>query len=268
MSTESSFADRLYSVGQYLYRGPLKPVVRKSGAERAYKRLLVHLMKRQTISVGEVAATFAIDTPEELFHLKNNFKKERKTLHEFVSNIQPDDVVYDIGANVGVYACLAGKKVIDGSTVAFEPASYNAAKISQNADANDVEVDVHEVALSRSNGEAEFVMDERGVAGSGHGSLKEQTNKSLMIKIRTGNSLVERGECPAPTVVKIDVEGAELEVIEGLDHSLEDPRCREIFVEVHPDHVPPSTVQERLEELGFQVSDGEATNRTHLYGSK
>jgi hypothetical protein len=49
----------------------------------------------------------------------------------------------------------------------------------------------------------------------------------------TGDSLVQKESVPEPTVMKIDVEGAEVRVLRGLEATLRNSECRLIFCEVH-----------------------------------
>jgi hypothetical protein len=56
----------------------------------------------------------------------------------------------------------------------------------------------------------------------------------LPVPVATADSLVESGEIPAPTIVKLDVEGAEGEVLAGMKGLLSsDAKPRHLFVELH-----------------------------------
>ncbi len=53
------------------------------------------------------------------------------------------------------------------------------------------------------------------------------------VKVTTGDQLIAFKKVSPPNVIKIDVEGFELEVLQVLEHTLRSPQCRAVFVEVH-----------------------------------
>jgi FkbM family methyltransferase len=63
----------------------------------------------------------------------------------------------------------------------------------------------------------------RGAGGAG----------GIEVMLERGDTLVEGGQVAAPHVIKIDVEGHELEVLFGLQEVLKRPSLKHIFIEVH-----------------------------------
>jgi FkbM family methyltransferase len=184
----------------------------------------------------------------------DRFALERRGIEHVLTHLRPDDVVFDVGAMFGLYTALAGQNLPDGSVVAFEPYPENIAALERTIELNDLSnVSVHEVALGDANGSAEFespslayqaerlahVRDQRA-RGAGRPSLpdEDELSESRIVRFtaetRTGDSLVETGATPRPTVVKIDVEGAEALVVEGMRETLASDACRCLVCEVHP----------------------------------
>jgi hypothetical protein len=64
---------------------------------------------------------------------------------------------------------------------------------------------------------------------------------------------VETPDVPVPTVVKIDVEGAEVAVLDGLSGTLADGATRLVYCEIHRDQVADADVVDRLRPHGFEV---------------
>ena len=131
----------------------------------------------------------------------------------------PGAVFYDVGANVGFLSIIAAHLVGPTGTVyAFEPVPENAAAIRHNSSANGFQnIQVIEVAVTHHSGTGELAL----AAYSGGAVLAEVAKPpdwSGMLQVRLGSidDLVELEGLKAPSFVKIDVEGAELGVLEGM----------------------------------------------------
>jgi FkbM family methyltransferase len=128
----------------------------------------------------------------------------------FLANIRPGDVVFDIGANVGFYTLLASKLAAHGSVVAFEPLPRNLALLERHLRLNEVcNVRVLPIAVSSQSGTARFAAAHNPAMGglTDSGDL-EVTTASL-------DALIANGAIPRPSFLKIDVEGAEHDVLTG-----------------------------------------------------
>ena len=151
---------------------------------------------------------------------------------ELLATISQGDIVWDVGANVGYYTQLIATKVDrSGQVIAFEPFSNNFQKLSERT--RDLEnVSCYELALGLKNSSGFGVLgtDELGATNSVTNDKK--SDDSVPIKIFTGDDLIGDG-IHQPDVIKIDVEGAELDVLKGLSNYLETANRLFIFVEVH-----------------------------------
>ena len=76
------------------------------------------------------------------------------------------------------------------------------------------------------------------------------------MEIAQGDELVAAEKLPTPRAVKIDVEGYEHSVIQGLRHTLSEPACEMICCEIHPSMLPsgikPEAVLSLVDSLGFK----------------
>lgn len=268
MSLRSTLGSGLYRFGQLLNVGPIRKAGEATRLDALYVRSLASLVDTYTVEVGGVSAEFLVDTRAELFHLHRNTGSEAEVVRRLLSDLRADDVFFDVGANVGVYSCLAAK-VTDESVVAVEPYRKNATKVTANARLNGVDVDVRQVALAATNGTRSFRVDDRAVAGAGRGSLASTGGDgSLVVETVRGDDLVENRRGPPPTVLKIDVEGTEIAVLDGFEEALSRESCRLVFCEVHPRQVDPRVVRERLEAHGFAVTPVGDARRIHLRAAK
>lgn len=141
------------------------------------------------------------------------------------------DCVWDVGANVGYYTRLFSEQVgANGQVFAFEPSPVNFKQLCTACTGLD-NVTLLQAGLGREDykGSLQQGADELGATSR----IVEDASKGIVVDIRSGASLVRSGEVSLPNAVKIDVEGYELEVIEGLGEHLQQAGLRLIGVEVH-----------------------------------
>ena len=171
--------------------------------------------------------------------------------------IGSDSVVWDIGANVGLYTrqfVEAGAR----SVVAFEPAPESVATL-QKEFAGSTTVKVMPVALASAGGVAAFSSDGSSVTNS----LVEGCDDSrptVEVRVMRADEVVREFNLDMPTVMKIDVEGYEVDVIRGMGTILDSPKLRHVFVEVHFRalnrrglDVGPTEIVSRLQAAGFKI---------------
>ncbi|WP_440010475.1 FkbM family methyltransferase [Halomicrococcus sp. SG-WS-1] len=198
--------------------------------------------------VGDVEVAFRADSPDEFRHYRT-LVDERPVLADLLGRLEPDDTVFDVGAYVGTYTCFAAAALPDGQVVAFEPREAKAARVEANLAHNGATADVRREALTDESGEGAMATD--GVA-------QLSTDGTESVTMRRGDALVEAGEVPPPDVLKVDVEGAEVDALHGLAATLARPACRLVYCEVHPtlldaDGASEADVREVLNDCGFTV---------------
>jgi len=171
----------------------------------------------------------------------------------FLARMRSGDVFYDIGAFRAAYAACAQTRFSDAIRVhLFEPVPRNVAVI-------------REIVLL--NGFTGFTINPLAVGDDNclSGSVSE-TNSMLSPGIATGENLIPAitlddyiGQgAPPPTIIKIDVEGFELQVLRGARGCLERHRPR-LWLEIHPDLLAtqdrcPDDAFNFLTELGYAIS--------------
>ena len=136
---------------------------------------------------------------------------ERETQQAFRMLIGRGSVVLDVGANVGFFTLLAATRTgPTGFVYSFEPLPRNLAYLRRHLDLNAVtNVEVLPVALSSSAGAARF----GSAANPAMGGLAAEGE--LEVQTETLDELVASGRVRPPHFLKIDVEGAEYEVLRG-----------------------------------------------------
>ncbi|MGA9507544.1 MAG: FkbM family methyltransferase [Candidatus Sulfotelmatobacter sp.] len=128
------------------------------------------------------------------------------------------DTVYDIGANVGYVSLSLAKRVgPKGRVIAFEPIPSSAEAFRENIELNGItNVRLLNLAASDQSGEAVIRMIENSATASLVWHRNEPSATELRVRTEAIDELVEAGEFGLPTFVKIDVEGAEGSVLQGM----------------------------------------------------
>ena len=159
-------------------------------------------------------------------------------------------VCWDVGAHVGyhslAFATLAGPA---GRVVSFEPNPANRDRMGVHLEANPElrdRIHILPYALSNTDGEQGFTfsndVDEWGSSCSHLNSEREPGDRvdyrgfnAMQVMTRRGDTLLTKNSTPGPTIMKIDVEGAELQVLQGAEQLIKQHRpC--LALEVHNIH--------------------------------
>ena len=155
-----------------------------------------------------------------------------------LDSIRGGDVVWDVGANVGVYTCRISEAVgPSGRVCAFEPNPRCFRLLEEEIARRRLSnVRALNVALGRSHGDVvmEFAEQPNGQTHRVVGQVRGlESGRTMVVKCVSGDELVGSGEVGVPQVVKVDVEGYEVELLEGLKTTLRTEKLRAVFCEVH-----------------------------------
>lgn len=166
--------------------------------------------------------------------------------------VRPKMTVFDIGANVGFYSVLSARLVTPlGKVVAFDPLDSNARQIRYNANLNRfANIDVQELALGRVDGQAEFMVS----ANSNWGMLSSVGRPPGHVATRTVrlaklDTLLAEHALPPPGLMKMDVEGAEVDVLDGAKETLAKHRPV-LLIDLHGTN---ARIAEQLAEAGYEA---------------
>lgn len=223
-------------------------------------KLRLDLIKGKTkLSVNNTKAEFVSSDKVVARRNRKRLREEKSELKAVLDEVKPEDVFYDIGANTGLYSIFVANKCQNCQVVAFEPYPPNISELKKNARLNKVDISVIGAALSDKMGEMNLTIPNQPTPSHGTGSLVGEDGESTQtIRTVRGDEVISKGEIPPPNIIKIDVEGAEPLVIDGLSHALSHDRCRLVQCELHPDHLPKygssvSDIISRLEKMGFHI---------------
>jgi FkbM family methyltransferase len=174
----------------------------------------------------------------------------------------PPRVIHDIGANVGTWTILA-KAIFPGAAVeAFEPLEMHLAGFRRNTAAL-TDVRLHPIALGPRDGTAVIEVTDFSDASSilplteeGRKAFQIATAGRQEVTIATLDGLVASGAVPAPDLLKLDIQGYELEALRGAQESLRHARavlCEVSFRRFYQGQPLFAEVVAHLDSRGFQL---------------
>lgn len=201
------------------------------------------------VNAAAVAEAFLTERPLPILELKNGFRifhgpddavadlfHEIFVLQAYTKGFytpRPDDVVVDCGANIGLFALFMCASAPGVRVHCFEPMPVNLRRLAENVHANGLErsVVIHPYAVldgagrrplsaGRRNGQWSFFHDDREPAAE-HDAACVSLAEALAL-------------CGAPRIdlLKLDVEGAEIEILEGANDVTWD-RIGRVALEYH-----------------------------------
>lgn len=155
-------------------------------------------------------------------------------LHEFpemaflLHVLREGDLFVDIGANVGSYTVLASS-VIGARVYCFEPVPSTYDRLMTNIRLNSVEEQVISlnIALGNSKGKIYFSSDQNT---TNHVIADDETTKN---KITVNVSTLDEELNDIPFLMKIDVEGYEIPVLEGAKNTLNNEELCAVIIELN-----------------------------------
>lgn len=210
-----------------------------------YYRLLCRLLRalslRKKASLPRIVALwtfvpagcrFEVTTPTEAFRVEQ-YGDEEEFTRLILEELRDTDVLYDIGACVGLVTVHAAKKC--AHVIAFEPDPSYRSRLNTNIRLNSLDnVQVIDWAVSDLQGMVTLFTD--GVEGISPSLREVGKRDSVRVRSDTIDNALERGEILVPDVLKMDIEGAEILALRGMQELLSsDASPRTLFIEIHPD---------------------------------
>jgi len=169
------------------------------------------------------------------FHVRPGTDDGRVTFEIFVAGcyqlaqIEPDAIVIDIGANIGLFSLLAAQK---GAKVqAFEPEPDNFAILQRNCQLNAADdVTARQAAVSTASGVSTlYLHDNTGYTGR-HSLFPGRGTRTIEVSSLTLDEIVASAGRDSVDLVKIDCEGSEYDIIYGSSIDTLD-RVKQVIVE-------------------------------------
>lgn len=198
----------------------------------------------------------------QLKRAKTFLSKEPDTLEWIKTYIHKSDIFYDVGACVGEFSLYAAKKC--GAIVfAFEPSALNYAVLSKNIYLNRLDKKITALNLAlHDNNVISYLQTSRNkyLPGKSHNQFCESDNDNFTIKDSTYSQgslglkldyLIEKFKIPPPDHIKIDVDGNEGKIINGMDKVLTTGKVKTIACELDLTISESKNIISKIESYGF-----------------
>lgn len=241
---------------------------------RTNTRALVAEGLEQSVTVRAGGKEMHFATPSaRALHDPWNFHTNEPETVAWLDGLGPSDVLWDIGANIGVYSVYAAK-VRGARVVAFEPAAATFAALVRSIALNGLarRVDAYCLALADDTRGGRLYLRDSGAGHSQHGLDKPISGSGQFdaaaeqaVPVFSADRLADLLDLPRPTHIKLDVDGPEPEVLAGAQRLLGE-RVRSVLVEVEemPEGPSGGRIAGLLQASGFRA-DGEKGRRNQVF---
>ena len=154
-----------------------------------------------------------------------------------------NDIVFDIGANIGLYTIKQSKRVSIGKVYSFEPNPFAYGRLKRNILINKLEnVVSNQVAIGKDSGKVRFSF--KGTTTTGY--ISSNGNSFEVERVSLGK-FIEKNNISKINIMKIDTEGSELEILKGGEETLK--LTEKIVMEYHSEEL-------KNEVIAFLKSNG------------
>lgn len=176
--------------------------------------------------------------------------------HAISRLLKPNDVFVDVGANIGYFSLLASKIVgTNGHVVSVEPHPYIFNLLKRNIHHNNFHnVTLVNTAAGRTAGEIEFFAGQATSLGESTTVASRGFSFLGLVKVRPLISIIPKQDLCKTSLIKIDVEGAESDILYEIIENLHlFPDSLNIIVELGTDNADRITIFRDLLEHGFNA---------------
>lgn len=219
-----------------------------------------------------------IPTKISAFRARTFFSKEPDTINWMLKNGKKNKILFDIGANIGIYSLYYAKK-FNGKVFAFEPSIRNLDLLSRNIKLNKLNknISIFSNPLIEKDKLGEFFQyDLRGghsVAAFDSSAIKkkiliEHSHQKKQVSSFTTlglslDSFILKKILPCPDLIKIDVDGNELQILKGCKLLLLKKKKISILIEIQKKSE--KTVFSFLKKLKFKCIS--QSNRNFIWNN-
>lgn len=218
---------------------------------------------------GDKIMRFATTGTSSVKRVRTLFSKEPITL-AWIDSFAKGETLFDIGANVGMYTIYAAV-MREAQVYSFEPEALNYAELNKNIYLNDLHGQVLSYCLALSDVDKvdRLLLSDFGLGISYHDFEENSWTEDKQFSAdwtaskdnrrpqgcigRQVDTLIDDG-LPIPDHIKIDVDGLEHRVIEGMLKTLQQSSLKTVLIEINFDNKKNLALIDRIVDLGWRFS--------------
>lgn len=230
---------------------------------------------RRTVESRGLRFTLQCDNWITHYRLRSYNTKEPETLDWVDRCVKAGDTFFDVGANTGVYTIYAALRHQGTRVIAFEPEYANLHLLRDNVIKNHLQdaVDVYSIAVGCCEGPSHLHIQDLTPGAALHSVSSDRLNVTHTqhsvvwregIWITTIDSFCEKTGL-YPNCVKVDVDGAEPEVLEGGLKSLSALTMRSVIIEMPTDVIARCRCERLLMEAGLKREWGNSVSPNEVW---
>jgi FkbM family methyltransferase len=242
---------------------------------RLAKRMVIGILQRMDVVAparlknGDVLYVDLANAVGRTIWVRGDYVTEPAIKKLIETNLKQGDVFFDVGANVGFFSLVAARAVGESGEVhSFEPLPELAALLRRTAVANRLNnLHVVEAAVGQGPGTAEMaVMKDSAYSHLIRGQAEVESDhggwRSVSVATVSLDQYRDQKVGRPLRLMKMDIEGAELEALQGARQLLSQPTAPDVICEVNPDHLArfghaPEVVFKHFASMGFAAFDPE-----------
>lgn len=219
---------------------------------------------------GGRSVQFYCPGPHALYRADTLLTKEPDTIH-WIDSFSPGEILWDIGANVGVYTLYAAIRS-QATVLAFEPSHTNYRILNRNILVNRLskQVSAYCLAFGKDTKLAQLFSSNVSSAGPGHALDAPVGPKGRQFEVLFEQGIMSYSidqfmshfAPPVPNHIKIDVDGIEEMIVSGAERTLMRPELKSLLIEINPARGGKDGIRKRLSDAGFRETHHHHRNHT------
>ncbi|WP_368417597.1 FkbM family methyltransferase [Rhodovarius sp.] len=234
---------------------------------------LLHEATLQVVAVPTSAGVLRMLCPSNrALHDPYGFGRDEPETVAWIESLPADAVLWDIGANIGLYALFAAKRGL--RVLAFEPSAQSFAAMIRSAEANGLDRRIDAFCLALGEGVAQggragvgsiarLEMASSEAGHSMHSTVSGPARFSQAVPAISVDGFIAAFGATPPSHIKLDVDGIEPAILRGAAVTLA-AHVREVLVEIEGEAA--QAIPGDLARLGFAEIGGGGRNRLFRRG--
>lgn len=231
------------------------------------------LTPRRTVRSRGLRFTLQCDNSMTAYRWREFNTKEPETLDWIDQCVRDGDTLFDIGANIGVYAIYAALRHPRLRVIAFEPEYANLHLLRDNILENDLQdrIEIYALGLSDRTGLSQLHIQDLTPGAALHTESRHPLQATLMqrpvvwregIGVWTLDAFCQESGLH-PNAIKLDVDGTERQVLSGAASMLAAQEFRSVIMEPPPIDEARQACEQLLEQAGFCRPVEKSTNQAN-----